>query len=153
MDMNSPVLLSLKVRGCILIVYQSFAVLIYLVDQPILPIIICIILLIISGFLANLVKYIIIRIKINYVVKNVIKQVIIEESENCCICLDPIVKDSKESELNCKHIFHTECIRIWYEHQQTCPLCRFEIKRNRNQEINNTNNLDNLHDIEIDMPM
>ena len=27
----------------------------------------------------------------------------------------------------CNHIFHVDCLRMWLQHQQSCPLCRAEI--------------------------
>ena len=27
----------------------------------------------------------------------------------------------------CGHIFHVDCLRMWLQHQQSCPLCRAEI--------------------------
>lgn len=32
--------------------------------------------------------------------------------------------------LPCGHIFHTSCLRSWFQRQQTCPTCRIDILRN-----------------------
>lgn len=34
--------------------------------------------------------------------------------------------------LPCGHIFHTACLRSWFQRQQTCPTCRLNILRNNN---------------------
>lgn len=31
--------------------------------------------------------------------------------------------------LPCNHIFHTSCLRSWFQRQQTCPTCRLNILR------------------------
>lgn len=40
----------------------------------------------------------------------------------CGICLDPATEDPVD--LRCSHTFHRDCIRLWFERQQTCPVCR-----------------------------
>jgi hypothetical protein len=44
-------------------------------------------------------------------------------SDECCICYSNYKKD-KAGMLNCKHTFHTKCIKKWLETSVTCPLCR-----------------------------
>lgn len=48
----------------------------------------------------------------------------IHNNEECSICLDYFNNDKKIIKLNCDHIFHTECIKLWIENNNTCPLCR-----------------------------
>lgn len=43
---------------------------------------------------------------------------------NCLVCREEMTRGKK---LPCGHIFHIDCIRLWLQHQQTCPLCRAEI--------------------------
>lgn len=38
-----------------------------------------------------------------------------------------MVNNSKK--LPCGHIFHTACLRSWFQRQQTCPTCRLNILR------------------------
>ena len=38
-----------------------------------------------------------------------------------------MVNNSKK--LPCGHIFHTSCLRSWFQRQQTCPTCRLNILR------------------------
>lgn len=51
------------------------------------------------------------------------------QSDNICIiCREDMVNTSKK--LPCGHIFHTACLRSWFQRQQTCPTCRLNILRN-----------------------
>ncbi|CAH2003609.1 unnamed protein product [Acanthoscelides obtectus] len=46
----------------------------------------------------------------------------------CIICREEMLTASKK--LPCNHIFHTSCLRSWFQRQQTCPTCRLNILRN-----------------------
>ena len=50
------------------------------------------------------------------------------ELPNCCICLDEIALGEKSTLLPCGHMFHSNCILTWLKKNNTCPMCRFEIK-------------------------
>ena len=43
---------------------------------------------------------------------------------DCLICREAILQGKK---LPCGHIFHLDCLRLWLQHQQSCPLCRADI--------------------------
>ena len=50
----------------------------------------------------------------------------------CAICLDEFKDDTTEDgklifELDCKHLFHKDCIVRWVLKNQSCPLCRCEL--------------------------
>ncbi|XP_035903818.1 E3 ubiquitin-protein ligase HRD1 [Anopheles stephensi] len=52
----------------------------------------------------------------------------LQMSDNICIiCREDMVSSSKK--LPCGHIFHTACLRSWFQRQQTCPTCRLNILR------------------------
>lgn len=44
--------------------------------------------------------------------------------ECCAICLDDIGSGVKIRA--CKHVYHSECIRMWFRTKQSCPVCREE---------------------------
>jgi hypothetical protein len=50
------------------------------------------------------------------------------ELPNCCICLEEISLGEKSILLPCGHMFHSNCIVTWLKKNNTCPMCRFEIK-------------------------
>ncbi|XP_044736474.1 E3 ubiquitin-protein ligase synoviolin A [Chrysoperla carnea] len=52
----------------------------------------------------------------------------------CIICREEMVTASKK--LPCNHIFHTACLRSWFQRQQTCPTCRLNILRPISQTRN-----------------
>ena len=39
--------------------------------------------------------------------------------------------------LPCNHIFHTSCLRSWFQRQQTCPTCRLNILRTPATNVQN----------------
>lgn len=41
---------------------------------------------------------------------------------DCLICRESMEKGKK---LPCSHVFHLDCLRMWLQHQQSCPLCRY----------------------------
>ena len=44
----------------------------------------------------------------------------------CIICSNDFEQDSEVRILNCKHIFHTECIDKWLsEYSNKCPICKW----------------------------
>lgn len=45
----------------------------------------------------------------------------------CIICREEMVTSAKR--LPCNHIFHTSCLRSWFQRQQTCPTCRMDVLR------------------------
>lgn len=60
---------------------------------------------------------------------------------------EDMVNNSKK--LPCGHIFHTSCLRSWFQRQQTCPTCRLNILRapitadqnvNQPAQVNNQGN-------------
>ena len=48
----------------------------------------------------------------------------LREAGDCLICREALTEGKK---LGCNHIFHLECLRMWLQHQQSCPLCRADI--------------------------
>uniref|UniRef100_A0A8C9HAK0 RING-type E3 ubiquitin transferase n=1 Tax=Piliocolobus tephrosceles TaxID=591936 RepID=A0A8C9HAK0_9PRIM len=62
----------------------------------------------------------------------------LKEVGTCIICRDELKEGSKK--LSCSHIFHVECLKSWFIQQQTCPICRTEIKPQTNKQTANNNN-------------
>merc|ERR1719167_1196745 len=51
------------------------------------------------------------------------------ETDNVCIiCREEMVAPSAKK-LPCNHIFHRNCLRSWFQRQQTCPTCRLDVLR------------------------
>jgi hypothetical protein len=48
-------------------------------------------------------------------------------SNICSICLETLNNDNDINKLSCSHTYHNECIKLWYEKNKTCPLCRSKI--------------------------
>ena len=50
------------------------------------------------------------------------------ELPNCCICQCEIELGKETVLLPCGHMYHWECCLHWLKTNNTCPICRFEIK-------------------------
>ncbi len=46
----------------------------------------------------------------------------------CLICTEPFKIGQDAKRLECKHLFHDECILKWLDVSNTCPACRFELE-------------------------
>ena len=51
-----------------------------------------------------------------------------DELPSCCICLSDIEKNEETVLLPCGHMFHWNCCLTWLKNNNTCPMCRFELK-------------------------
>lgn len=49
-------------------------------------------------------------------------------SDDCPICFDKIHRRCDANVLSCKHVFHSVCIRQWFETDHRCPCCRTEVR-------------------------
>ncbi|CAD5230162.1 unnamed protein product [Bursaphelenchus xylophilus] len=45
----------------------------------------------------------------------------------CIICREEMTLDAGPKKLPCGHIFHPNCLRSWFQRQQTCPTCRTDV--------------------------
>lgn len=47
------------------------------------------------------------------------------ENTECTICMESLLKDQIVKELNCRHVFHSDCIGRWLvNYNDKCPICR-----------------------------
>ena len=61
---------------------------------------------------------------INKIKKNIISVSDIDENSSCSICLDDFNSTTEILFLDCKHIYHSQCILEWITKDPSCPLCR-----------------------------
>ena len=54
----------------------------------------------------------------------------------CTICLDNITNQLELVMLPCTHVFHSNCISVWFEKQDFCCVCKatYDISRNYDPE-------------------
>ncbi|PAV90204.1 hypothetical protein WR25_05658 isoform A [Diploscapter pachys] len=45
----------------------------------------------------------------------------------CIICREEMTAETQPKRLPCSHVFHSHCLRSWFQRQQTCPTCRNDI--------------------------
>ena len=76
----------------------------------------------------------------------------VSENTLCSICLNEFNQNERVAQLPaCKHLFHSECVRLWLNTHLECPYCRSNVKDQLNRiksqgidvEMNNYNN--NIH--------
>ena len=52
-----------------------------------------------------------------------------KEDLECSVCLEKFAEDETLRLLpKCSHVFHSECIDVWFLSHSTCPLCRTSLK-------------------------
>uniref|UniRef100_A0A2P2IV38 RING-type E3 ubiquitin transferase n=1 Tax=Rhizophora mucronata TaxID=61149 RepID=A0A2P2IV38_RHIMU len=50
------------------------------------------------------------------------------QDPECAICKENLVVDDKMQELPCKHTFHPPCLKPWLDENNSCPICRHELR-------------------------
>uniref|UniRef100_A0A0N4ZT94 RING-type E3 ubiquitin transferase n=1 Tax=Parastrongyloides trichosuri TaxID=131310 RepID=A0A0N4ZT94_PARTI len=82
----------------------------------------------------------------------------------CIICRDEMIITDRPKKLPCGHIFHTNCLRTWFQFQRTCPTCRADVlhmtpptpnnNQNNNQNPNENQNppFENRPVINVNVP-
>ena len=55
-----------------------------------------------------------------------------EDKKRCSICLENYKNGDDSIILPCIHIFHSECIKKWMKKNGVCPICKFKIDSNNN---------------------
>ena len=48
------------------------------------------------------------------------------DQTDCTICFVSIEKGDRVGKLNCQHLFHVDCLKIWLRKRNVCPLCLTE---------------------------
>ena len=67
--------------------------------------------------------------------KTVTRQELIDSDRDvvCVICFSEM---ESGKELPCKHVFHLNCLKRWFEQKQECPMCRLKITPNNENRQN-----------------
>ncbi|KAF9973776.1 hypothetical protein BGZ73_002964 [Actinomortierella ambigua] len=64
---------------------------------------------------------------INKVPRHKLTQEELDVKLDCSVCKDEFTMDDSLLQLECKHIFHEDCLKPWLKMSGTCPTCRFSI--------------------------
>ncbi|KAI3875092.1 hypothetical protein MKW98_019665 [Papaver atlanticum] len=64
------------------------------------------------------------------------KIVVLDDGEVCSVCLQDInVGDENTRVLKCSHIFHHRCMSEWSKRKPNCPLCRHDVRTDRQPNL------------------
>ena len=65
-------------------------------------------------------------------------------NSSCPITHEPFTHDEMVLQIACGHIFNNDAIRMWFQTNVRCPICRYDIRdsHNNNNNSDNDNNLD-----------
>jgi E3 ubiquitin-protein ligase BIG BROTHER-like protein len=55
-----------------------------------------------------------------------------KNQNSCVICMEDFNKNDEIRELDCKHIFHKNCIDKWFTEHKKCPIDNHEIYAENN---------------------
>ena len=53
----------------------------------------------------------------------------------CLICWEKYEKGDEITKIPCNHWFHSKCILTWLSQENNCPICNFELKEEKEEEI------------------
>jgi hypothetical protein len=59
----------------------------------------------------------------NLIIGNIIKS-----DKECCVCIEDFNTKNKIVKLECKHIFHYDCLFETIKFKNSCPMCRQHIQ-------------------------
>lgn len=55
------------------------------------------------------------------------------DEKYCIICLEGLEVGSDASRMPCSHTFHDHCVEKWLKQSHCCPICRFEMPKEKEQ--------------------
>mmetsp|Transcript_18356 Transcript_18356/g.31384 ORF Transcript_18356/g.31384 Transcript_18356/m.31384 type:complete len:159 (-) Transcript_18356:64-540(-) len=56
------------------------------------------------------------------------------EPPTCTICVEFIQIGNRGMFMPCGHIYHPDCLKPWFETNNSCPVCRYEIPKDQQPE-------------------
>ena len=65
------------------------------------------------------------------------KSINLYDTKLCSICSDDFEDNENLKILQCGHFYHTHCIKEWFKQKFICPLCRFDLRNELNEELMN----------------
>jgi len=48
-------------------------------------------------------------------------------TDPCTVCQEDFKTEEWATKLPCSHVFHKNCIEPWFENNNSCPVCRYEL--------------------------
>ncbi len=60
-----------------------------------------------------------------------------QDKNECMICMSTFQITEKVKIMPCTHFFHTDCIREWFKSNDTCPICKYSVSEEANDNFEN----------------
>jgi hypothetical protein len=57
-----------------------------------------------------------------------------QDKNECMICMSNFTIGEKVKIMPCTHFFHTACIREWFKANDTCPICKYSVSEEGNNQ-------------------
>ncbi|KAI3927704.1 hypothetical protein MKW92_031410 [Papaver armeniacum] len=72
---------------------------------------------------------------LDYIRSHMKKIIVLDEGEVCSVCLQDMIVGDHAILLKCSHIFHQNCMLEWAKRKPSCPLCRHDVRKDRQQQV------------------
>lgn len=70
--------------------------------------------------------------------KNLPRIVVQDKVNSCSICYEKFELGETTIKLNCRHLYHEDCVRTWLQTHSTCPLCREKMPESKETTARST---------------
>ena len=63
-----------------------------------------------------------------------VEEILSNQEEECPICCCSM-NNNNVHKTSCNHCFHKDCLNKWLENNDNCPICRKQLKENKQKKV------------------